>query len=359
MNHYLEMSHEEGGSAEPDWLTIIAVQYFQTVPLRCFVWPQNLPYKLDVPIQDAILRTTVQSELGKRYSPEASYSLRFLKAILEKVDATGEEHSEVLLEAYLVLLSSASGDKLTGDLSRACYKSYPLPTKISSTVYLTLHEEPLKISQGTTGLCTWEAALRFAEYLVYAAPEVIQGRRILELGAGAGLLGLVCLYMGASTVELTDADEGVLERLKENVDINSQAIIDRIARDFEGLQNNPPNISVSKLDWESVEFDDIASRNAEVIVCADVVYDPILIPPLTSVLGSLLRTPCHVHNTGFREGWVALTMRQEQTYQEFLRALARNRIRYERVRLDCVPELFYHEDNVGEVALLHLTVADS
>ncbi|KND03815.1 uncharacterized protein SPPG_01271 [Spizellomyces punctatus DAOM BR117] len=353
------MSHDEDGSAEHDWLTIIAVQYFQTVPLRSFDWPQNILHKLDVSTQDAILRETVQSELGKSYPPEASYSLRFLKAILEKVDATGEEHSEALLQAYLELLSNASGDKLTGDLSRACYKSYPLPTKTSSTVYLTLHEEPLKISQGTTGLCTWEAALRFAEYLLNAAPEVIQGRRILELGAGAGLLGLVCLYMGASSVELTDVDEGVLERLKENVDLNSQMIIDRMARDFGGHQSNPPNIRVSKLDWESVDFDDIASRNAEIIVCADVVYDPILIPPLTSVLGSLLRTPHHGHPTGFREGWVALTMRQEQTYKEFLSALTRNRIRYERIRLDRVPRLFYHEDNVGEVALLHLTVADS
>lgn len=88
---------------------------------------------------------------------------------------------------------------------------------------------------GTTGLRTWEAALHLGSYLV-SCPEtaaLIRGKNVLELGAGTGLLSIMCAgCLAAKHVYATDGDDGVVEALKENAAIN-----------------HLPNISIGSLWW--------------------------------------------------------------------------------------------------------------
>lgn len=66
----------------------------------------------------------------------------------------------------------------------------------------------------TTGDLVWPTAIVFCHYLC-DHPQLLAGRRVLDLGAGTGLVGLVAAAMGAS-VTLTDVPR-VLPLLTQNV----------------------------------------------------------------------------------------------------------------------------------------------
>jgi EEF1A N-terminal glycine/lysine methyltransferase len=57
-----------------------------------------------------------------------------------------------------------------------------------------------------------------AEYLERNCHELVSGKNILELGAGAGLPSLVCSLKGASTVIVSDyPDPDLVENLEYNI----------------------------------------------------------------------------------------------------------------------------------------------
>lgn len=53
--------------------------------------------------------------------------------------------------------------------------------------------------EGSTGCYVWPAGLWLAQWLLNH-PETVSGRRCLELGAGTGLVSVVCAQMGAKEV---------------------------------------------------------------------------------------------------------------------------------------------------------------
>lgn len=71
---------------------------------------------------------------------------------------------------------------------------------------------------GTTGLRTWQASVRLANHLL-AQPELVQGKRVLELGSGAGMLSVLIskVQQDDGSLNATDYDQAVLERLKANI----------------------------------------------------------------------------------------------------------------------------------------------
>ncbi len=94
---------------------------------------------------------------------------------------------------------------------------------VSSDPTVTLLERRYLISGSrTTGFRTWEASLHLGSYLLTDAGKgLIKGKNILELGAGTGFLSLLCAkHLQAKHVTTTDGDEGVVEALKENIDLN-------------------------------------------------------------------------------------------------------------------------------------------
>lgn len=74
----------------------------------------------------------------------------------------------------------------------------------------------------TTGNRTWEASLHLSSYLLTGpGHDIVRGKSILELGAGTGLLAILCTkYLGAKHVTATDGDESVVDHLKENLVLN-------------------------------------------------------------------------------------------------------------------------------------------
>jgi hypothetical protein len=66
-----------------------------------------------------------------------------------------------------------------------------------------------------TGLDVWsDATNQLSQYLTDHAKLLVQNKSVLELGAGAGVCGLLAAMLGAADVELTDMDPDVLQLLQ-------------------------------------------------------------------------------------------------------------------------------------------------
>ncbi|KAF2015002.1 hypothetical protein BU24DRAFT_423922 [Aaosphaeria arxii CBS 175.79] len=65
----------------------------------------------------------------------------------------------------------------------------------------------------------WNAGRTISHYLEERSDELVRGKTILELGAGAGLPSLVCTLNGAAQVVVTDyPDADLIDNLRYNID---------------------------------------------------------------------------------------------------------------------------------------------
>ena len=132
-----------------------------------------------------------------------------------------EIHSGAL-EAYTNIISQS-------DPADEGFRTY----LIDDSTFISLKEKLTIISDGTTGLCTWQAAFYLTEWCIQHAEEFRQ-KKILELGSGSGLVGLSLFKKcQPSSVILTDHHPKVLEKLRVNVQNNIAA----------------PSVKVEPLDW--------------------------------------------------------------------------------------------------------------
>jgi nicotinamide N-methyltransferase len=71
------------------------------------------------------------------------------------------------------------------------------------------------------GHLLWNAGQVVAQYLEDNANQLLQGKTVLELGAGAGLPSLVASILGAKQVVVTDyPDDELIVNLRHNIDHN-------------------------------------------------------------------------------------------------------------------------------------------
>ena len=122
-----------------------------------------------------------------------------------------------------------------------------------------------------TGCVLWPAALLLAGWLDHRA-DALAGLRVLELGAGAGLPGLVAARCAAvGSVTLTDVVPATLENLRHNC-------------------RGAAGVEVRALDWHACAASEAAGEPpVDLILCADVVYEPTLLPALAATLKAILR----------------------------------------------------------------------
>ena len=144
---------------------------------------------------------------------------------------------------------------------------------------ITLRESRwLFASAGATGYRTWEAGLHLGQYLC-SAPEVVRGKRVLELGTGTGYVSVLCAkFLGATRVVASDGAHGVLSGLANTEFLN-------------GLQGSEAFVP-KELPWgEGLAGEDGERRGGEegvdVVLGSDVTYDTRAIPALIGTLGEL------------------------------------------------------------------------
>ncbi|KAI8942119.1 hypothetical protein NX059_000212 [Plenodomus lindquistii] len=193
--------------------------------------------------------------------------------------------------------------------------SYPNPaaTGGSSSEYnVTLLESRSVISSsGTTGLRTWEAALLLGSYLSSEHGQArIQDKRLFELGAGTGMLSILCAkYLKVSGIVATDGDEAVVDAIKTNLFLNGLDI-----DDASGCQ-----VRTAALKWgwpvNATTFsEDYGMDIPDIVLGADVTYDKAVIPRLVTTMRGFFE-----HNPALQV-FVSATIRNEETFETFLNA---------------------------------------
>ena len=119
----------------------------------------------------------------------------------------------------------------------------------------------------TMGTHVWNASICLARHLVSSKVN-ISSERILEVGAGCGLLSLVAAKLGALSVVATDRDHPeAMEILKRNC--------------------HDKNIRVASLDFGARPSDDIRHTKPALLLAADVLYAPTAPKNLVTTLAYL------------------------------------------------------------------------
>ncbi|XP_065181702.1 protein-lysine N-methyltransferase EEF2KMT-like [Sycon ciliatum] len=165
----------------------IQEQYMALVPMRMFDW-QSVTASLDESTQLDILARTCQHPLCQRYPASSTYRQAFLKVLMNKCERSGHDIAEDLYVAYTDTLNTpanATTDK-PGTNKDQPYRIYML--REYKHCPIVLQESDSFVSQGTTGLQTWPAAVHLVEWML-DNQEVFNQRDVLELGCGIGLVG--------------------------------------------------------------------------------------------------------------------------------------------------------------------------
>ncbi|CAJ1051727.1 uncharacterized protein si:ch211-159e12.5 isoform X1 [Xyrichtys novacula] len=151
-------------------------------------------------------------------------------------------------------------------------------TFCQDTVY-SLCGQQLRIRQvfgGNLGVAApvWEAALQLCRYFEEQSVE-LRGKRVIELGAGTGVVGILAACMGA-VVTLTDLPLA-LPQLQANVSANMPP---------SGWPNTQP--TVLPLSWGEDQMN--FSSDWELILGTDIVYLPETYPLLVETLAHLCKS---------------------------------------------------------------------
>ena len=115
-----------------------------------------------------------------------------------------------------------------------------------------------------TGGDVWRGAIALSHYFPADGPDIIAGRKVLELASGTGLLGLSLLLAECSPSLMVLTDKGnMVELIKSNLDTNADILPSERA-------------AVAELDFFSADFPTAVVDAApfDVIVVSDVKIFP-------------------------------------------------------------------------------------
>ncbi|KAK6169196.1 hypothetical protein SNE40_020294 [Patella caerulea] len=188
-------------------------QFFEMVPVRKIKWKEEQASALvtSQDIQRSVLRATLQHPVCLIYPPSLSYRRYFMKTLVHKLEEYHAEICDEIYEAFADLLEQTEEEDDT-----LCYKTYTLPTGDQ----ISLQESVNLVSQGTTGLSTWQAAQHLTEFVMENKAS-FQNRNILELGSGLGLTGIVtCHRCKPQTYTFSDCHPQVLFLMAKNIEAN-------------------------------------------------------------------------------------------------------------------------------------------
>lgn len=120
----------------------------------------------------------------------------------------------------------------------------------------------------------WDSGVLLAEHIIGESAG-LQGKTILELGAGTGVCGIALAVNENCRVIFTDYEEYSCRLCRHNCEINN-------LRDFDTIV----------ADWR--DFPDI-KEHIDIVVCSDVLYEKKQVIPLFNVLDKFLRNKTKVY----------------------------------------------------------------
>jgi predicted nicotinamide N-methyase len=129
----------------------------------------------------------------------------------------------------------------------------------------------------STGLTLWRAAPQLCTYLL-SQQSLIQGRRVIELGAGVGLVGILASYLAPSEIYLTDGDTDTLKGMRHNISLNYE-------------QGVPDFLKTKQLIWseETTKAFVVEEGRFDTILGSDIIYVPQIVPLLFETVDLILK----------------------------------------------------------------------
>jgi hypothetical protein len=129
---------------------------------------------------------------------------------------------------------------------------------------LTSHDTALE-----TAGAVWHAGYTLSVHLTQRLAELVRGRHVLEIGSGTGIVGLTCAALGAASVTLTDL-AGQVAHLRANIDTMRPL-----------WAPTCPSVVAAAL-----PFGDAPPRPFDVLLGADIGYDPSLHAPIAATVAA-------------------------------------------------------------------------
>ncbi|KAG8487049.1 hypothetical protein CXB51_020732 [Gossypium anomalum] len=244
--------------------------------------------KLTEKVQSFIWDHCLTKAVGKGYE---SYSKKFVKKLITEIESNHGNVLDELYEQYASYMISFKDDNPVKENERVCKCiSFLFPDcfKLSICPKSRKLVVPLQCSlnmlEGDTGCSLWPSSLFLSE-LILSYPHIFSGKSCFEVGSGVGLVGICLAHVKASKVILSDGDLSTLANMKLNLEKNRLNIETNLP---EPSIENQNVVKCIHLPWESASEKELQNFMPELILGADVIYDPSCLPHLVKVLAILL-----------------------------------------------------------------------
>ncbi|KAN0035845.1 hypothetical protein ACTA71_005136 [Dictyostelium dimigraforme] len=252
--------------------------------------------------------------------PTRGYCSKFIKMLTQTLERLDKEVNESILEKLLEIISPIPQQQNDNeDKTEYCWKSYYVQDK-----WITLKNEN---AYNLVGMTTWGAAYQLSDFIL-SNQNLFVNQKILELGSGTGLVGIILDFIKPlKKVILTDYSPKVLKNLKVNMELNNIEIQDFINDDDDedkkiinnvNKENDKINV-VRVLDWEIEDLNILNNysglNDSNIILGADIVYEPSLCKYLVSILYFLLE------RNENSVAYISSTIRNQSTFSIFQKEL--------------------------------------
>ena len=172
-----------------------------------------------------------------------------------------------------LLLSLSSSIKSSNALLQE-FPSTPAHVEIIQLDHRGDSERVLKVAEGTadtidSGAKIWDSGRALSSWIV---KELEPGKRVLELGAGTGIVGLTAAAKGAKSVILTDQPE-MMPLLEQNIASNDLSVNAKAVPLLWGCDQEE---TISCLIDSASSIDDASKQTPifDVICGSDILYSP-------------------------------------------------------------------------------------
>ncbi|XP_050223544.1 uncharacterized protein LOC126673438 isoform X2 [Mercurialis annua] len=220
------------------------------------------------------------------------YLKNFIKKLILEIESShGTTVLDELYEQYGYYMTSLKDDILGKGNARVCKCiSFLFPEYDESLSYLKSRKLviPLQCSlnllEGDTGCSVWPSSLYLSEFIL-SFPDIFLNKTCFEIGSGVGLVGICLSRVKASKVILSDGDLTTLANMKLNLELNQLRADTGIP---EETMQNMHMVKCIHLPWESATRKELQEFMPDIVLGADIIYDPSCLPYLVQLLVILL-----------------------------------------------------------------------
>uniref|UniRef100_A0A1A9W1W2 FAM86 N-terminal domain-containing protein n=1 Tax=Glossina brevipalpis TaxID=37001 RepID=A0A1A9W1W2_9MUSC len=290
--------------------------------------------------QNMLVNYTYKCQLNQEMPIKLQYQLNFFKQLIAYLEANYSEIHDSIYESFCEIQRNVANDQS----KKFAFKHYILSEK----VHFTLKESKSFVADGTTGLCSWQAALALTDYLLHHK-VVLWNRRVLELGSGTGFCGFIIHKLCKPKYTLlTDGSLSCVKLIGENIELN--------CLQTEEIMDNKWLVDDRILEWGLADWKAINCAKQvktlvpDILLAADVVYD-------NNVFDDLLQAIDYVFNLRQNKVkmFLATTVRNETTLNSFLNKLENFRFQIEEANIIPLEHSFLYWDRSTPIKILIIT----